>query len=71
MSIISSAYPARFKLVLQLNRWPLVGVVQELMLNHRFPHPHSIILTIIVSVIFLVIGYSVFHHHQNKFSDLV
>ena len=49
----------------------LVGVVQELMLNHRFPHPHSIILTIIVSVIFLVIGYSVFHHHQNKFSDLV
>lgn len=68
----ASAYPARFKLVLQLNPMAhLVGVVQELMLNHRFPHPHSIILTIIVSVIFLVIGYSVFHHHQNKFSDLV
>jgi ABC-type polysaccharide/polyol phosphate export permease len=68
----ASAYPDRFKLFLQLNPIAhLVGVIQELMLNHRFPHPHSLILTVIVSVLCLVIGYSVFHHHQHKFSDLV
>jgi len=68
----ASVYPTRFKLFLQLNPIAhLVGVVQELMLNHRFPHPHSIILSVIVSFVCLVIGYSVFHHHQNKFSDLV
>ena len=68
----ASVYPQRFKLVLQLNPMAhLVGVVQELMLNHRFPHPHSLILSVIVSVICLVIGYSIFHHHKDRFSDLV
>tara|TARA_B100000575_G_scaffold284837_1_gene279409 strand:+ start:985 stop:1845 length:861 start_codon:yes stop_codon:yes gene_type:complete len=68
----ASVYPQRFKLVLQLNPMAhLVGVVQELMLNHRFPHPHSLILTVIVSVICLLIGYSIFHHHKDRFSDLV
>ena len=68
----ASVYPTQFKLVLQLNPMAhLVGVVQELMLNHRFPHPHSIILSVIVAVICLVIGYSVFHHHRDRFADLV
>lgn len=68
----ASVYPQRFKLVLQLNPIAhLVGVVQELMLNHRFPHPHSLILTVIVSMICLLIGYSIFHHHKDRFSDLV
>ncbi len=68
----ASVYPTRFKLVLQLNPMAhLVGVVQELMLNHRFPHPHSIILSVIVAVLCLVIGYSVFHHHRDRFADLV
>ena len=68
----ASVYPQQFKLVLQLNPMAhLVGVVQELMLNHRFPHPHSLILSVIVSVICLVIGYSIFHHHKDRFSDLV
>jgi ABC-type polysaccharide/polyol phosphate export permease len=29
------------------------------------------IVTVIVSAIFLLIGYSVFHHHRDRFSDLV
>ncbi|MGB0641224.1 MAG: ABC transporter permease [Myxococcota bacterium] len=68
----ANVYPVRFKLLLQLNPIAhLVGVVQELMLNHRFPHPHSIIVSVIVAGICLVIGYSVFHHHRDKFADLV
>jgi lipopolysaccharide transport system permease protein len=68
----ASVYPQRFKLVLQLNPLAhLVGVIQELILNHRFPHPHSIILSVVVSVLCLIIGYSVFHHHKDRFSDLV
>jgi ABC-type polysaccharide/polyol phosphate export permease len=65
-------YPADFKLLLQLNPLAhLVGVYQELVLNQRFPHPHSVILTVIVSVVCLLVGYSVFHHHREKFPDLV
>jgi len=68
----SSVYPQKFNLFLQLNPLAhLVGVYQELMLNHRFPHPHSMIVTVIVAGIALLIGYSVFHHHRSRFSDLV
>jgi lipopolysaccharide transport system permease protein len=68
----ADVYPQQFKLLLQLNPLAhLVGVYQELMLNHRFPHQHSIIISVIVSIACLLVGYSVFHHHRNKFADLV
>lgn len=68
----ANVYPQQFKLLLQLNPLAhLVGVYQELLLNHRFPHPHSVIVTVIVSVVCLLVGYSVFHHHREKFPDLV
>lgn len=68
----AAVYPKRFILLLQLN--PLahvVGVYQELILNHRMPHPHSILVSVVSATFALLVGYSVFHHHRDQFSDLV
>lgn len=68
----ANVYPERFKVLLQFNPLAhLVGVYQELILNHRFPHHHSLIISGIVSLVCLLVGYSVFHHHRDKFADLV
>ena len=49
----------------------MVGVYRELILNDTFPHPHSLIIIMVMGALSLLIGYSVFHHHQSKFADLV
>ena len=43
----------------------------DISLSAREFSPIVAILSVIVSVICLVIGYSIFHHHKNRFSDLV
>jgi ABC-type polysaccharide/polyol phosphate export permease len=49
----------------------LVGVYQELILNHRTPHPHGLLVVAVMATFSLLVGYSVFHHHRDRFSDLV
>ena len=49
----------------------LVGVFHELVLNQRLPHPHSVIVILVMSTLSLTIGYSVFRHHRDRFADLV
>ncbi len=68
----ASQYPQRFGLLLQLNPLAhLVGVYQELILNHRTPHPHGLLVVAVMATFSLLVGYSVFHHHRDRFSDLV
>ena len=68
----ASTYPKRFNLVLQLNPMAhLVGVYRELILNNELPHPHDFLIIGVVAVFSLLIGYSVFHHHRDRFSDLI
>ena len=68
----AAAYPRQYSLLLQLNPLAhLVGVYRELLLNGLWPHPHSLLIVGITSVLALVIGYSVFHHHQRYLSDVV
>ncbi len=65
-------YPKPFMLFLVLNPLAhLVGVYRELILNQALPHPHSVLSLVVVSGVMLLVGYSVFHHHQAKFSDLI
>ena len=67
-----SVYPARFKFLLQLNPLAhIVGVFQELILNHRMPHPNSMLVAVVCALLAFVIGYSVFTHHRRRFADLV
>jgi lipopolysaccharide transport system permease protein len=68
----AAAYPKKYILMLQLNPLAhLVGVYRELLLNQTMPHPHSIIIVAVTATLSLVVGYSVFHHHQRKFSDFI
>ena len=68
----AAAYPRQYSLLLQLNPLAhLVGVYRELLLNGIWPHPHSLLIVGVTSVLALVIGYSVFHHHQRHLSDVV
>ena len=68
----AAAYPRQYSLLLQLNPLAhLVGVYRELLLNGNFPHIHSVIIVAVTSVLSLVIGYSVFHHHQRNLSEVV
>jgi len=67
-----SVYPDRFAAVLQLN--PLahvVGIYQELILNHRLPHPNSIVAVVVFAILVFVVGSSVFTRHRDRFPDLV
>ncbi len=67
-----SVYPARFNFLLQLNPLShIVGVYQELILNHRFPHPNSMLVLCVSAVLALVVGFSIYVHHRSKFADLV
>jgi ABC-type polysaccharide/polyol phosphate export permease len=68
----ADVYPQQLTLLRDLNPLAhLVGVYQELVLNQRFPHPHSFLVIVFVSAACLLVGYSVFHHHRRKFPDLV
>jgi ABC-2 type transport system permease protein len=67
-----NVYPPKFKFLLQLN--PLahvVGVYQELILNHRLPHPNSLLVVGVCAALAFLVGYSVFAHHRWRFADLV
>jgi lipopolysaccharide transport system permease protein len=66
----AASYPVKYTLLLQLNPMAhLVGMYRELILNQNLPHPNSVIIFSVVSLMSLVVGYSVFHHHQNRFGD--
>ena len=68
----AAVYPRQYSLLLQLNPLAhLVGVYRELLLNGALPHPHSIIIVMVTSCVALLIGYSVFHHHQRRLADVV
>ena len=68
----AASYPTKFTLLLQLNPLAhLVGIYRELLLNHSFPHPNSLIIVLVVSVLTFFFGYSVFSHHQRVFADHV
>jgi len=68
----AAVYPKEAILLLQLNPLAhLVGVYHELLLNHRMPHPHNVLVITVTSMFVLLVGYSVFHHHRERFSDLV
>ncbi len=68
----ASKYADRFGLLLQLNPLAhLVGVYHQLILNHRLPHPHNLLVVAVMAAFSLLVGYSVFHHHRDRFSDLV
>ena len=68
----AAVYPRQYSLLLQLNPLAhLVGLYRELLLNGALPHPHSIIIVMVTSCISLLIGYSVFHHHQRRLADVV
>ncbi len=65
-------FPPRFQFLLQLNPLAhIVGVYQELILNHRMPHPNSMLVAVICAILAFVVGYSVFSHHRSRFADLV
>ena len=68
----ASSYPKQYILLLQLNPLAhLVGVYREILLNGILPHPHSLIIIVVTSTLSLLIGYSVFHHHQRRLVDVV
>ena len=68
----ASAYPRKYILLLQLNPLAhIVGAYREILLNGTMPHLHSLIIIMVTSVLSLLIGYSVFHHHQRKMVDIV
>lgn len=68
----AAVYPKRFILLLQLNPMAhLVGVYQELILNHRLPHPNSLLVVLMMSTFSLLVGYAVFSYHRERFPDLV
>ena len=65
-------YPQRFAFLLQFNPLAhIVGAYREIILNHVLPHPHTLIIIVVMSTLSLFFGYSVFHHHRRYFSDLV
>ena len=68
----AASYPKQAILLLQLN--PLahfVGIYRELVLNHTMPHPHQLMIVTVIASLSMLIGYSVFHHHQRKVADFV
>ncbi len=67
-----SVYPPKFNFLLQLNPLAhIVGVYQELILNHRLPHMNSMAVAGVCAGLAFVIGFSIFAHHRPRFADLV
>ena len=68
----AAAYPKQYILFLQLNPLAhLVGIYRELLLNATLPHPHSVLILMVTALLSLLVGYSVFHHHQRKLVDMI
>lgn len=68
----ASLFPARFAPVLMFNPLShLVGIYRELILNHRPPHPGSLIIFGTSAVLVFALGYATFKRHEREFPDLV
>ena len=68
----ASAYPKQFLLLLYPNPMAqLVGIYQELLLNHQIPAFNSMLYAFVASFGALVVGASVFAHNRRQFADLV
>lgn len=66
------AYPPRLDLIKQLNPMShLVGIYRQLLLNQELPGSRTFIIIGVVALFALLSGYSVFHHHQDRFADHV
>lgn len=65
-------FPKQYILLLQLNPLShLVGIYRELVLNQAMPHTNQLVIALVMASLSLLIGYSVFHHHQHRFADFV
>lgn len=65
-------FPEQFKVILVLNPMAhLIGIYQELLLNHRFPHEGSVIILATFTLFSFIIGNFFFARYQGQFSDLV
>ena len=70
-------YPAdalgeKFNLLLQLN--PLahvVGIFQQVILNQTLPDLRQLLIVSVIAGLSVLVGYSVFLHHRDRFADLV
>ena len=49
----------------------LVGVYRQLLINQELPDSRTFIIVGVIAVFSLLVGYSVFHHHQDRFADHV
>ena len=67
-----SIFPERFKVVLVLNPMShLIGIYQELLLNHRMPHEGSVIILATFTLFSFIIGNLFFARYQGQFAELV
>jgi ABC-type polysaccharide/polyol phosphate export permease len=65
-------FPKEFSPVLMLNPLShLVGIYQELLLNHRLPHAGSVVIFSTCAVLLGGIGAHTFGRHAREFPDLV
>ena len=68
----ASAYPRQFLLLLYPNPVAqIVGIYQSLLLDHRLPYVNSMLYAVVVSLLALIVGASVFAHNRRRFPDLV
>lgn len=66
------AYPPRLDLIKQLNPMShMVGVYRQLLINQEVPDSRTFIIIAVIASFSLLAGYSVFHHHQDRFADHV
>ena len=62
----------KLDLIKQLNPMShLVGVYRQLLINQELPDSRTFIIVTVVAAFSLLAGYSVFHHHQDRFADHV
>lgn len=67
----ASAYPRPFLLLLYPNPMAqLVGIYQGLILNQHLPVLNQMLFPGVVAGLTLVVGASIFSHHQRRFADL-
>lgn len=68
----ASLFPERFAPLLLFNPLShLVGIYRELLLNHRPPHPGSLIVFGTFAVVAFWLGRVTFRRHAREFPDLV
>ena len=67
-----ASIPEQFKFMLVLNPMAhLIGIYQELLLNHRLPHEGSVIILATFTLFSFIIGNLFFARYQGQFADLV